>query len=53
MKDAKVKMNFRRYYETNECRACGTNEETQKMCMNDVNTYLDSNTEPNEKPKYI
>ena len=44
MKDAKVKMNFRRYYETNECR---------KMCMNNLNTYLDSNTEPYEKPKYI
>ena len=47
-----VKMNFKRDYETHQCRACDTDNETQEHVYDQCKSLMDLNKEQIEKPKF-
>ena len=47
-----VKMNFKRDYETQQCRACDTDNETQEHVYDQCISLMDLNKEQIEKPEF-
>ena len=47
-----VKINFKRDYETHQCRACDTDNETQEHVYDQCKSLMDLNKEQIEKPEF-